>query len=66
MYYLMISYKSTREEAEKKFASIFERESDTVIQDHNYWFLGQITEEELALHKKRNKNFRIIEDRDMP
>lgn len=66
MYYLMVSYRNTRENAEEQFRKLFKREPDEVIRDHNYWWLGKITEKEVTEMEKSGRKAKIIEERNMP
>lgn len=67
-YFLMVKLKHTRQQAEEEFRKLFNREPDTVIQDHNYWWIGKATSiEVLALGALGElKKHQIIEERDMP
>lgn len=67
-YYLMIELNKSRLQAETEFRTLFNREPDTVIRDHNYWWIGKATSiEVLALGALGElKKHQIIEERDMP
>ncbi len=67
-YYAMVSADRTLEQAEQKFRAYFDRKPDTVLKDHNYWWLGEATEEEVSIAEKKGrlKHANIIEGRYTP
>lgn len=67
-YYVMVNVDRTLEQAEQKFRAYFGRKPDTVLKDHNYWWLGEATEKEVAEAERKGllKHASIIEGRYAP